>query len=377
MGSLKGNDKTLLRHLDLCWDQDKFKLLGVKFSLNLSQMIKNNYEEKLREIRNLLIQWSKRILTPYGRITVVKSLALAKINHLLLALPNPSEKIVTELNTLFFRFIWNGSIDRVKRDISIKKYSEGGLKTVKVEHFMDALKISWIRRFFTSDAKWKHLLLFLHKDLQDFANFGPDFIKNKLRLIHNKFWVHTFEAWVKLCNKIKVNSWTDFLIQPLWLNNKVKVGGSSIFYKHWFKKGIIFIHDLLDSNGQFFSLNYIQNTLGIKTNFIEYQGLINSIISSRDNLGILQQGHNITRPNRPIEIKILMWDKKGGQLFYKILTDNTTSPSSQTKWQNELLLLDPLPWKKIYNIPYKVTKDPTLRWFQYRLTHRILSTNTF
>ena len=376
-GSLKGSSKTLFSHLDLCWDQGNFKLLGVEFCLNLNKMIKINYQEKLREIRNLLIQWSKRILTPYGRITVVKSLAVAKINHLFLTLPNPPENIIKELNSLFFRYIWNGSIDKIKRDVSIKKYADGGLKILKIEDFIDAMKLSWIRRIVKSDSKWKYLLELSYPNTTNFANYGSDFMRNKMSYISNKFWTDTFQAWINFSNKIKIKSWTDFLKQPIWYNINVKVGGKSILYKKWFEKGIVFIYDIIDSNGNFLTFDYIYNILRIQTNIVEYQGLIRSITMYRERLKISQNVSTISRPDIPTAIKLLLWNKKGGKLFYQILTDNQSTPTSQGKWQNELNIDDLYPWKKIYSLPYKLTNHTNIRWFQYRLTHRILSTNKF
>ena len=42
-----------------------FNVLGIKFSTDLNEMIKNNYNDKIREIETLLTQWTKIILTPY------------------------------------------------------------------------------------------------------------------------------------------------------------------------------------------------------------------------------------------------------------------------------------------------------------------------
>ena len=42
-----------------------------------------------KKVEHLLKQWSKCRLTRFGRITVIKSLALSKFIHLFLALPNP------------------------------------------------------------------------------------------------------------------------------------------------------------------------------------------------------------------------------------------------------------------------------------------------
>ena len=44
---------------------------------------------------------------------------------------------------------------------------------------------------------------------------------------------------------------------------------------------------------------------------------------------------------------------------------------------NDLLLPENCRWDEIYILPYKISKDTNLRWFQTRLIHRILSTNKF
>ena len=33
--------------------------------------------------------------------------------------------------------------------------------------------------------------------------------------------------------------------------------------------------------------------------------------------------------------------------------------------------------KQIYRVPFKITKDSTIQWFQTRINHKILATNTF
>ena len=48
----------------------------------------------INKVESLLKQWSKRRLTLFGRITVIKSLALRKFIHLFLALPNPPGELI-------------------------------------------------------------------------------------------------------------------------------------------------------------------------------------------------------------------------------------------------------------------------------------------
>jgi hypothetical protein len=51
--------------------------------------------------------WSKRILTPIGKIVVIKSIVLAKIINLFITLPNPPIETIKALQTLLFRFLCN------------------------------------------------------------------------------------------------------------------------------------------------------------------------------------------------------------------------------------------------------------------------------
>ena len=66
-------------------------LLGVKFSINLTEMIDLNYKSKIADIYKMLQQWEYKKLTPIGRLTILKSLIIPKLNHLILSLPNPNQ----------------------------------------------------------------------------------------------------------------------------------------------------------------------------------------------------------------------------------------------------------------------------------------------
>ena len=354
-GSQKGSDNKLCRNWNLCWERGVFTLLGVKFSLNLPEMIYLNFQDKIREIKNLLLQWSKRMLTPLGRITVIKSLAMAKINHLLLALPNPPQNMIKEINSLFFKFIWNGAIDRIKRDVIIKDYQQGGLKMVKVESFMEALKVTWIRRCIQKETKWTKILTSQYENIMDFSKFGAEFLLSKLRFIDNKFWYDTFSAWIKFSEKIRIDSWRQFLLQPIWFNNFVKVGGRCIFYKKWFEKGIYYINDLVDTNGEFLSFDNIINVQQVSTNFLQVQGLLRTLTQIKNKINFDNTNYKLTLPQKPLSLELLTRDAKGCQRIYRILTNNNVVPTAQRKWVNDLDLPQNQVWNNIYAFPYKLT----------------------
>ena len=56
-----------------------FKLLGITFHVELDRIQRINYTEKIHKIKNLIILWKRRNLTPLGKITVIKNFASADI----------------------------------------------------------------------------------------------------------------------------------------------------------------------------------------------------------------------------------------------------------------------------------------------------------
>ena len=356
-----------------------FKALGIKFTKRLDEISDINYQDKIKEMKVLLTHWSKRNLTPIGRITVIKSLALSKINHLILSLPNPSQKIITEIHNMFYDFLWQKGQDRIKRALIIQSYENGGLRMVDVKQFIVALKATWIRRIIVSNKKYKAILLTNVPYIADTLIFGKEYTKRKTRHIKNLFWKDVLVSYCLLFEALKPKSWSEILKMPLWFNHNLKVGGTSVYYPAWHDKGILYLNDLVDENGKF--LNYTQcvDLYRVTTNFLQYQGIINSINNYILNCNINPQQCKEHIPLRPLHLEYLLKDKKGCRSIYDIIIKNDKiKPSSVNKWQNYLDLNLELSWKFFFYLPpFKVTNDTTLRWFQYRINNRILGTNSF
>ena len=128
------------------WGKTKFRLLGLNFNVNLDCIPKENFDCKLITIKNFLKNWDKGILTPIGKNVVLKTLDLPILNHIFISLPTPAENQMKELDNLAFPFIWGHQIDRIKRDIITRDYSQGGLIMVNIKLFIQHCKLSWIRR---------------------------------------------------------------------------------------------------------------------------------------------------------------------------------------------------------------------------------------
>jgi hypothetical protein len=70
-------NKTLLYLLIVLWKYE--------------DLIKLNYDEKKVKIKNIFQSWSKRSLTLFGKVTIIKSLIVPQLTYLLSVLPNPGQ----------------------------------------------------------------------------------------------------------------------------------------------------------------------------------------------------------------------------------------------------------------------------------------------
>ena len=82
----------------------------------MHEITQQNIEEKLPQMKQLIAIWSKRNLTPAGRITVLKNLILSKITHILISLPTPNNDMLANLEKMCSDFIWNGKRHEVSKN---------------------------------------------------------------------------------------------------------------------------------------------------------------------------------------------------------------------------------------------------------------------
>ena len=86
-----------------------------------------------------------------------------------------------------------------------------------------------------------------------------------------------------------------------------------------------------------------------------------------------------TVPNIPQFLSILLLSPRPGKNVYQnFLKKLYEKPKFETKWEAPLnISLSDEWWRRAHSCAVNFTNDTKLMWFQIRLTHRILSTNTF
>ena len=375
IGSMRNSNRILCSEYELNWVKDKFSLLGVTLSTNLENVVRMNFDEKLSMLRSILTSWSKRILTPLGKLVVIKTLVIPKLNHLFIGLPNPSADFIKTLQNMCFNFLWKNGPDKIKRAITTQGYEKGGLRMIDIQQFINALKISWIRRSIIENKD----CFIIHNTLYPFYGkcliYGSDFIKSNLDRINNPFWHDTYNALYNLALAYKPRTWKDFLRTPLWYNHNIKVGRKSCFIRTWFHSGVVSINDIIDRNGNFYTLESFQHIFSINTNFLTYQGIIAACESYLQHLAFQHLPLKETQPLRSNLIQTICKDVKGCRSIYDILVNKDIQPTSVAKWETNVIFDRAPDWSRYFMLPFRTTKDTSLIWFQLKILHRILPTN--
>ena len=108
------------------WPKDYVNALGICFSSDENISYSKNLQPKLISLEKCLNVWSSRDLTLYGKINIVKSLALSKLTFVSTVLPIPKE-FITRVNKQIVGFVWSQKNPKIKRTTMIGDRKKGGL----------------------------------------------------------------------------------------------------------------------------------------------------------------------------------------------------------------------------------------------------------
>ena len=107
-------------------------------------------------------------------------------------LPSHPVQGIKEIQDIFYKYVWDGKPDNIKRNIIINNYEEEGLKLPHIQSFCEALKLS--RRHKLLDpmniSAWKILLL---SYIEKYG--GLESISNKLNRFGDIFFLIYQKCW--------------------------------------------------------------------------------------------------------------------------------------------------------------------------------------
>ena len=377
IGSKTKSNDMLCNEYNLHWENGPFTVLGIIFTADLKDIESHNFDNGLNKIMKEVNRWKKRNISPIGKITVIKSLLVPKLIHLFTVLPKPNLKWIKELESIFYKFIWQNKPEKISRKLLTQNYSNGGFRMVNISHFIKSLKVTWLRRLLSSECTWKKVFCHINNcDIKHICQFGSEYTNKKAKELTNPFWKEFFISITEFHDITQKHN-NNLLEYPLWYNPNITIDNKTIFYGQFYDKGIHLLQDLLDDDCKFIKFEVLRDVHGINVPFTKFLGLKNSIFKTWPELKELESSHTVL-PMIPEFIKNICKDSKGSRRIYDIyIKDKPVKNKIESKWQSILNLPENFTWNPFYKIVRKCTEDTRLIWFQSRIIYRILGTKKY
>ena len=156
------------------------------------------------------------------------------------------------------------------------------------------------------------------------------------------------------------------------------IDGKPIYKQKWEFSGIERIMDLLENNGQFKSLEQIENLVHAPVDILFYNGLKAAIPSfwmklikrEHEKIKDLIQNREETDLTIKIEHKyIKVKDVKCKDIYWEEINKKSMRPTSYYKWESEYYYVD-FDWTKINKIPYICARETHLQSLQFQILNR-------
>jgi len=138
--------------LQLKWLRNPVKILGIFVSYDEKGNNQHNFIHKLQKLQTNLDLWRARDLTPFGRVLIIKSLALSQLVYSASNLNVPQE-ITPIIKAKLFTFLWKNKNDKIKREGLYQDRDKGGIRMIDVETMIKVLRLAWIPRLFAPGRK--------------------------------------------------------------------------------------------------------------------------------------------------------------------------------------------------------------------------------
>jgi hypothetical protein len=372
LGSKINSNVEYLKHLNMTWNPQQYKILGLWYTNNLERMAELNFTDKFNETKKLFNIWMKRSITPLGKVAILKSLVLSKLIYLWIMLPNPPQEIIKALQMKCYGFIWDKKLDKVNRMVAVHSIEHGGIGIPNIEVYIKSLKLTWLKKCCDPNyaSKWKTILLDT-MPVETISTYGPRVLSN--RRTSNPFWRDVFNSYIDFYNKVNIEKTEEVLLEPLFCNDKFKINNAVMNFETWTDAGIYSVKDLVQKNGEFYTHANIETKFNIKVSFLTYYGCISTVKTYLRKHSLTLSNNNCGETSYNKAYNTLIKATKGSKTFYNVFIGEPPKPKPCSNW--EKIIQSEIDWLKIFASTKKIP-ECKLKWFQMKIYYRILVTNS-
>ena len=363
------NKNSLETPLGLEWCTG-IRTLGIHFSCDQEQVLKQNFHDRLDECQKLINLWKLRGLSLFGKVAIIKSFLIPKLLYVSSIIETPPE-IVKQMEKMIFIFLWKGP-DKVTRLSVINTLDNGGLNLTDFESHIKALRLSWIPRLLDErEGPWKSYLKYKLKTYGGCFLFRCNYDVKDLDLSVSNFYLELLLWWAEFRRSFSDVNYSQNVI---WNNKDIRINNKPVFYKRFFDKGIIYLNDLQFNVDNVRSYEFFKQK-GLDTNFLTWTALRSSVknMKSKSSCNLLTVGnldpmnfeYNATKAFNAYTVKC-------NQFYSMMISTKAKTPNSFKKLLADFNFSNP---QDAFSIPYQSASETYVWSFQYRLLNFILFTN--
>jgi len=158
------------------------KILGIYFSRNKTLMRNNNFDRLLEKIKSILSIWKTRNLTLYGKVQVIRTLAISQLLYVSSKITVP-RTFIANVEKEIIKFIWNGRKPKIKYKTLIGDSLEGGVRLPDLETMILTNRVGWALKL--SDDKnssfWKCFAQKIFEPIGGLEILGENFVLSGIK----------------------------------------------------------------------------------------------------------------------------------------------------------------------------------------------------
>ena len=354
---------------------EHIKILGTYFSADTeSSLLVENWNTKIESIKLLIMNWSKRNISIWGKCLVAKTFLLSKINYAIQSLALP-DNILTIINNLIFKFIWRSdsnknSFERINRNTLCLDIEHGGLGMISIEDQQQVMLLRWLHRLHARHKVNHTHIKIINKLLKQVGGFLCSYFSNTslnlfkgLNEIKSTFWKKALTTWLTYKNACFKED-TPLYFIPIFNNMNISRGTKPLFIKRWIINDIKFVHQLFNE-GRFKDVNEIREHVGTYGGLIlDYLAVKNAVLKTYDpTLFINLDNH--------LEMKTQFDKLSNKDIRLKLVHHKKHIPKCKQLWLNRL----DIDITNYYSLGVLASKESRLRTLHFKIIHSLYPTN--
>ena len=190
------------------------------------------------------------MLTLQGKVLIINALIGLLFVYSLSVMTLLSNNQVNVIENEIRQFLWNDKNPKIALKTLQKLKEQGGLSLLDLKVKQDTLKISWVFRLqdnaFLAACAYRVIAPILRENIWR-CNIHHSMVKKCVDITN--FWGQVLLAWSKV-NYLEPQNRKEVFKQFLWMNSNILIHGKPIIWKNWIDKGILFIEDLFNNEGE-------------------------------------------------------------------------------------------------------------------------------